>query len=96
MFNNENKKTLEEIYDMVIEQGEALKLIYAKLSELTTCKVEPKIGIEGLAEILGCSKSTAAKRLKSGKIPYDRHGNIYQFDEKQVRDALRAKKRPRG
>ena len=96
MFNNENKQTLEAIYDMLLEQGEAIQAIKNQIIELTTTKVIPKVGIEGLAEILGCSKSTAAKRLKSGKIPYDRHGNIYQFDENAVRDALRKQKRPRG
>ena len=95
MFNSDDKKVLEALYDMVMEQSEAIQEIKTKIEALTINKPTPKAGIAGLAEILKCSKSTAAKRLKSGIIPYDRHGDIYLFDENAVREAMRNRKRPR-
>lgn len=95
MFNNEDKKVLEAIYDMVMEQSETIQEMKTKIEKLTVNKPVIKTGVAGLAEILGCSISTAAKRLKSGKIPYERHGDIYLFDENAVRESLRDKKRPR-
>ncbi len=95
MFNNDDKKVLEAIYDMIMEQNEVLNELKLKIDAATTSVSVTKKGIQGLADILGCSKTTASKRLKMGQIPHSRHGDIYQFDEKEVLEAMKNKKRLR-
>jgi excisionase family DNA binding protein len=79
---------LEGIYDMLVEQGVKIEEMDSKLATLTTHSPEKK-GIKGLAEILGSSKTTAMKWMKTGKIPYKRIGNIYLFDVEEVRNAIK-------
>jgi hypothetical protein len=95
MFNEENKKTLEAIYDMLTEQSQLLQEIKSKLSEVTKPTTEIKKGIVGLAEILHCSKTTAAKWLKKDLVPYTRQGNIYLFEVDAVLDAIKKIRRKR-
>jgi len=95
MFNQENKQTLEAIYDMLTEQSQVLQEIKSKLGEVTKPTTEIKKGIGGLAEILHCSKTTAAKWLQKDLVPYTRQGNIYLFEVNAVLDAIKKIKRHR-
>ena len=95
MFNQENKQTLEAIYDMLTEQAQILQEIKSKLEEVTKPTSEFKKGIKGLAEIIHCSKTTAAKWVKNDWVPYTREGNIYLFDVHAVLEAIKKRKRNR-
>jgi excisionase family DNA binding protein len=88
MYYNEIKKMIEQIYDIITEQGEIIESIQAKISLLTN-PTPVKKGLTGLAEILGCSKTTAHKWLKTGKIPFSKIGGIYLFDVNEVRNAIK-------
>jgi excisionase family DNA binding protein len=88
------KKMLETLYDLVMEQTDDLKEIKQRIMALTSNSPK-KIGLKGLAEIMGCSTTTAHKWLKTGIIPYIRYGNTFLFDETDVLEALRNRKSKR-
>lgn len=45
-------------------------------------------GINGLAELLNCSRPTAQRHKNSGKIPYYQIGNTIIFDKESVLEAI--------
>ena len=88
------KKMLETLFDLVMEQSDDVKEIKQKIMSLTS-NTPKKRGLKGLAEIMGCSTTTAHKWLKTGIIPHIRHGNTLLFDEPEVIEALRTRKSKR-
>jgi len=88
------KKMLETLFDLVMEQTDDVKEIKQKILHLTSNSPK-KIGLKGLAEIMGCSIATANKWLKTGIIPHIRYGNTFLFDELEVLEALRNRKSKR-
>jgi excisionase family DNA binding protein len=88
------KKMLETLYDLIMEQTDEIADIKQRMMSLTSNSPK-KTGLKGLAEIMGCSTTTAHKWLKTGIIPYIRHGHTFLFDEAEVLEALRNRKSKR-
>jgi hypothetical protein len=94
MLYSEIKKTLENLCDLLMEQSNEISTIKEKVMFLTSSSPKKK-GLEGLAEIMCCSTTTAKKWLKTGIIPHTKIGSIYLFNEIEVLEALKKRKSKR-
>ena len=94
MLYSEIKKTLENLCDLLVEQSNEISEIKQRMVSLTSSSPKKK-GLEGLADIMGCSKTTANKWLKTGMIPHTKIGSIYLFNEIEVLEALKTRKSKR-
>ena len=94
MLYSEIKKTLENLCDLVVDQSNEISEIKLRM-ELLTSSSPKKKGIEGLADIMCCSTTTAHKWLKTGLIPHTKIGSIYIFNEIEVLEALKNRKSKR-
>jgi len=90
----EIKQTLENLCALLVEQSNEISEIKQRMAQLTSSSPKKK-GLEGLAEIMGCSRTTAQKWLKTGIIPHVKVGTIYLFNEIEVLEALRNRKSKR-
>ena len=88
------KKMMETLFDLVVEQSDDIKEVKQKVMAMTSDKPK-KRGVRGLAEILGCSTTTAHQWIKRGVIPHTRAGRILLFDEVEVLEAFRNRKSKR-
>ncbi len=89
-------KQNEDLLGMIMEMSDDIKEMKQKVMAMTSDKPK-KRGVQGLADILGCSTTTAHHWIKRGVIPHTRVGRILLFDEVEVLEALRniKSKRPK-
>jgi len=90
-------KQNEDLIGIVMEMSDDIKEMKQKVMAMTSDKPKKK-GVQGLADILGCSTTTAQNWLNKGCIPHTRAGRIMLFDEVEVLQAFKdaKSKRPRG